>query len=552
MQSDRQIFERGSSLFYLTALVLFLALVLGGGTRPGFFGDVVLQYVSLPLLLIAGAKAASSHNPTHRRALVFCGAIALVPLLQLIPLPPALRALLPGYHWLVETSTLIDSPHPYWPISVVPHATWLAALSLMPPMAVFLGTMMLSQRERTKLAYLVLAICGFSVFLGLLQLSQGPNSGLRFFARTNVLDAVGFFANRNHYAALLYCGTMLAAWYVLQTLRSVSDQGLGKVANSRFVIVLVAACTLFAIIVVAQAMARSRAGIILSMVALLMVLPMVLADRRNEATATGTLKIVYAVAAFAVVFSLQFALLRIMERFEADPLQDARIAYARTTFGAAMSYLPFGAGTGSFVWVFPQFEKQTDLISAFANRAHNDFVEAALESGVLAVLLMLVFAVWFVRAGIRVWSTQDQINSSYLSLMRAAWVIVALLALHSFVDYPLRTSAMASIAAFACALMLPARHHHRDHCHDAENEARPAYERAAARSHPQASDTVPGVKAAAPAEPRAPPRPHQRWEAPVEWPEEWKPKAGGTTPKAASGWDVTTPKGDGGKDGGES
>ena len=217
-----------------------------------------------------------------------------------------------------------------------------------------------------------------------------------------------------------------------------------------------------------------------------------------------------------------------------------------------MSHLPFGAGTGSFVRLLPQFEKQTDLINVFANGANNDFVEAALESGVLAVLLMLVFAVWFVRAGIRVWSTQDQINSSYLSLMRAAWVIVALLALHSFVDYPLRTSAMASVAAFACALMLPARHHHRDHSHDAENETRPAYERAAARSHQQASDPVPGAKAAAPAEPREPPRPHQRWEAPVEWPEEWKPKAAGTTAKAASGWDVTTPKGDGGKDGGES
>lgn len=546
MPEQRPDSERGSSIFLLTSLVLFLALVLGGGTRPGFFGDVVLQYAALPLLFMAAGKAAASSDPAYRRALLFCAALALVPLVQLIPLPPAVRSLLPGYQWASEASTLLETPRPFWPISVVPHATWLAALSLIPPVAVFLGTMVLGERERTKLAYLVLAVCGFSVFLGLLQLSQGQNSGLRFYARTNVLDAVGFFANRNHYAALLYCGTMLAAWYVLQNLRAVSVQGFSKVANSRLLLFLVGACTLFAIIVVAQAMARSRAGIILSMVALVMVLPLVLADRRNESNASGTLKIVYAVTAFAVIFSLQFALLRIMERFEQDPLQDARVTYARTTIEAAKSYLPFGAGTGSFVWVFPQFEKQSDLISAFANRAHNDVVEAALESGILALALMLVFLVWYVRAGLRVWRNQDHVSSSYLALMRAAWTMAGLLALHCFVDYPLRTTGMASVAGFACALLLPVHHrNHHHHEHHEEDDAgeeivdrHPSRTRSAAHSHVRAPVAVVPSQPAPPVESRPPPRPHQRWEVPGDLPEEWKSKPEATAPKPASGWDV--------------
>jgi hypothetical protein len=38
----------------------------------------------------------------------------------------------------------------------------------------------------------------------LLQVAQGPRL-LRLFAVTNLSEAVGFFANRNHFAALLFC-----------------------------------------------------------------------------------------------------------------------------------------------------------------------------------------------------------------------------------------------------------------------------------------------------------------------------------------------------------
>ena len=43
------------------------------------------------------------------------------------------------------------------------------------------------------------------VFVGLFQVAGGPESPLRYFEITNPTEAVGFFANRNHFAALLYC-----------------------------------------------------------------------------------------------------------------------------------------------------------------------------------------------------------------------------------------------------------------------------------------------------------------------------------------------------------
>lgn len=548
MNSSHSNFERGRHIYLLTAFLLFAALVLGGGTRAGFLGDTILQYLALPLLIIAAAKAASSDQVAHKQALWFCAALAIVPALQLIPLPPGIRALLPGYTWVQDAYTLIDAPpYPFWPISLTPHATWLALLSLVPPIAVFLGTMLLGQHDRARLAYLVLAVCGFSVFLGLMQLSQGPTSSLRPFSQTNAQDAVGFFANRNHYAALLYSGTALAAWLVLNAVKKATESRVAakrKLTDSRALLVIAGAFTLFAILVIAQAMARSRAGIILSIVALLMVLPMVLADRRNNTSAAGTLKLVYAVAAFAVVFALQFALLRILARFEADPLQDARWMYARTTLRAAVSYLPFGAGTGSFVAVFPQFEAEQDLLRTFANRAHNDFAEAALESGVFAIALILFFAVWFVRQGVGIWRERHDVSSSYMTLTRAAWVVAGLLALHSIVDYPLRTTALASLAAFACAMLLPptqrhAHHHHEHASYEADREsADEAMASTSQKSYSQSRHGRSTLEPVAPAGPKAAPRPYQKWDATVEWPEEWRKDPENAAGSKPVGWDV--------------
>ena len=61
----------------------------------------------------------------------------------------------------------------------------------------------------------MLAVGVLSVLVGLIQVAQGQESPFRFFAITNPTEAVGFFANRNHFAALLYCLMVFAlAWIV--------------------------------------------------------------------------------------------------------------------------------------------------------------------------------------------------------------------------------------------------------------------------------------------------------------------------------------------------
>jgi O-antigen ligase len=520
--------------FGLCALVVVSALLLGGGTHAGFLSDTLLQLIAVPLL-IASLWRLSDLGSDKRPwgPIAFCFAIVLVPLVQLIPLPPAIWTALPNRESVSEVFTLLGRELSWRPISVSPHATWLSALSLLVPLAIFLGTLLLDYRQRRLLSLVVIAIGLVSVFLGLTQVATGPNSWLRFFAFTNTNDTVGFFANRNHFAALLYAVMMFAAtWASEAALSGSSGTGQGRYATASLV-PLIAGFTVLVVLVAAQAMARSRAGLGLTIFALLGVYAIAAADRRSTSGITST-KLLVGAMALAVIFAAQFALYRIMERFAGDPLEDARIPFARTTIEAAQAYMPFGSGMGTFVPVYAMFEKPADLMAnKYANRAHNDFLELWLETGVVGPALITVFAIWFILRCLQIWGRAPfGIRDIDQSLARAATIVVALLIAHSVVDYPLRTGAMMAIMAFACALMVKpplgaestARTKPQSLGEDAAERA-PGREAFAVHSllsqwSPPAfppKDTV--AEEAAPAEPQPS---GERWGKDVEWPEKWR------------------------------
>ena len=127
-----------------------------------------------------------------------------MPLLQLIPLPPAIWTVLPNRVPEKEVFELLDRDLPWLPISISPTATWLSALSLLVPLCIFVGTSLLDYRERRRLSLVIVAVTLLSIFLGLGQVSQSVSGSLPLSVVSTSSEAVGFFANRNHFAALLY------------------------------------------------------------------------------------------------------------------------------------------------------------------------------------------------------------------------------------------------------------------------------------------------------------------------------------------------------------
>jgi O-antigen ligase len=445
----------------LCALVMVGSLILGGGTRNGFLSDAILQFLSIPPLLVTvwqllGVPPSEMRKHwSFRWGLTFLAALVGVPLLQLLPLPPVIWTMLPNRQAIMEAFQLMGGDLPWLPISVSPEATWLGALSLTAPAAVFLSTLLLSYAERRAMSVLVLAIGLVSAFLGLLQVAQGPSSPLRFFSITNTEETVGFFANRNHFSAFLYVLILLAVCWsadaVFRARASLNRRAYDH-ATVGAVVIGVAAIIVF---LSAQAMARSRAGLALTIVAL--VGAIALASKERRMMSGSAVQVFVSATALIFWFVAEYTLYRIMERFATDPLADSRITFARNTFAAAVDYLPFGSGIGSFVPVYGMYERPSDtMANAFANHAHNDILEVSLESGIFGLALMAFFGVWVVKRAMEIWrSARLGAREVDLWLARSATLIVFLLSIHSFVDYPLRTGAVMAVMAFACGLLVP-------------------------------------------------------------------------------------------------
>ena len=202
-------------------IVLLLTVVLGGGTKAGFLGDAILQLIAVPLLIGSIFSLRWSRmGASARIAVALSVAFVGVGLSQLLPLMPSV-------------ALGADNGAPSSAISLSPRATLLALLSGLPAFAIFLVTPGLSLRQRWQLTRLLLGIGAVSILLGLLQVAEGPSSALRLYAMTNKTEAVGFFANRNHFAAFAYVILVLGAASAVEAVRrtGVAPAG-GRFASS--------------------------------------------------------------------------------------------------------------------------------------------------------------------------------------------------------------------------------------------------------------------------------------------------------------------------------
>ncbi len=525
-----------------TASLLVLSIVLGGGTKAGFLSDAVLQIFAAPFIIIAffslGWKKLSASG---RAAVVIAAAMVGVALLQLVPFPIGWRGGPPDVFLTASVTGEVPAGDAFRPLSTSSRATVLALLAGLPALAIFLGICGLSTRERRDLTLIVLVVGLASSLLGLLQVAQGPSSPLRFFSITNPTEAVGFFANRNHFSAFLYAVLLLgAAWAADAAQRWIAAPA-GRRFDADLMLPALSSLTVMTFLVAMQMFARSRAGLGLTIIALLGI--GALALRLRGGKGWSSVRVILGAGAFGILITIQFALYRILERFEGDPLADARIPFARNTIEAARTYFPFGSGVGTFVEIYGMFERPRDALrDVFANRAHNDFLEMWLETGLLGAAVLLAFVVWFALACIAAWRRPTAGRATLdVALTRAASLIVMLLLLHSLVDYPLRTAAMLGVFAMACALLVPpldgTEHGGGDasHSNSMRHRARSAVAMEAAMEHetrpsriawPGAMEPPPSASETQVPTQTARGRP---WGEGVAWPSEWQTPGGATS-----------------------
>ncbi len=421
-----------------------MSLLLGGGTRQGLWSDAAVQLVSLALLAVS-LRSLPTRDATRLvvPAVIVITAVA-VPLMQLFPLPFEWWTNLPGRSAIAEIYREIGATAPWLTVSLDPRATERAIISLIPAIAVFLAVIQLGHGARRSLSLLFVAVGVVSVVVGLAQLMQGADSPLRFYPITNPNQSVGFFANRNHYAALLYSVVPItAAWLVGLTYDRRPERWFGLVVCSLTYVALI----------LGLAMAQSRAGVLLAL--LCFAGSLLIAGSERGRTATRTVVLISIVFAAGLVAAVQYAFFGVLARFDDGVVDQFRLVIDATTATGARSFQPIGSGLGTFVPVYQMFEQPGALLTTYVNHAHNDWFELWLEGGWPVLGVLALFVAWFAFSVARIWRGQQAERPAIdRTLARAACVVIVALLLHSAVDYPLRTTALMTLFAFCCALLV--------------------------------------------------------------------------------------------------
>ncbi len=359
------------------------------------------SFCSLPLLALALSKLWCTGFPNHAKwpLALICGSV-LLPLVQILPLPPSIWTSLPGRAPIATAYQTAGMTLPWSSVSLDSRATLFSFLSLLPAISVFLALLVLGLRTRRILSLLILGFAFANVLLGLAQLSGGQASPLRFYNPTNAADSVGFFANRNHYAALLTVAIPIAAaWSVGLARERRAKRGLG------LALLLLA----YAALLLGLGMAHSRAGLILAFIAALASIALAWRSSPTGAGRSGRMKLVLILLGAnlcGLVLAFQFGFVGFANRLANESiLEDLRKPIAEVTAHAIAVNLPMGVGFGAFEPVYQMFEPLSVTLPAYINHAHDDWLELVLDGGLPALALILAFLLWYAWAAVRIWAS---------------------------------------------------------------------------------------------------------------------------------------------------
>jgi O-antigen ligase len=420
-----------AALWFAALALAIVAGLFGGASRDDAVRLAIVELAALPLAVLALRRV-----PTGRPFVAGAAILALafaIPLVQLVPLPPALWEALPGHAPRARALAAAGLAPGWAPISLFPRATAGCVLALLPPAGLFLATAALTGAERRVLAAAWIGVGAAGLALGVAQLVQPAGGWAYPYADTNLGSLVGLFANRNHEAGLLLALIPLCA--------AVAAGGGGAGRGGAWTRGASAAMGLAALL--ALGLVRSRAGIILAGPAALGALAVLVRARtprrRLLVAGAGLLAVVVATGAFALG--------PIAERFMPQDKVQGRLEHWPAVVAAARPFQPIGAGIGAFERVFRAAEPLDLVGPSYFNHAHDEYLELWLEAGWAALALLMAFLAWFAVLAWRAWSRRGG------SLAQGASVAIALLAAQSVVDYPLRTEALACLFAFACGCL---------------------------------------------------------------------------------------------------
>jgi O-antigen ligase len=391
---------------YLLGSVLFLSVLIGGGTASGLYTEALIEVAA-----IAAAAAVFSRPSEHgipRSALWLLALGLAVFCFQIVPLPAALLSglrpeVLLANPWLSGETGLRF-------VSVGVGRTIECLLYFVAMAAFFLSV----TRLRPDQVYGLLPF----FFMGVIC------NGLAAAIQYSLSDTVaiqgllpftinaGLFANQNHFSALLFVSIPFVVYYGLFRGHLLS----GSLGLITLLLLLLAA--------------GSRAGILIGLA--ITIVSVVFLSARSRLGGYGIP---------AVFIGLSLYTIGAWTKIDAEVVDPAfgRAEFARTTIAGIEENWATGVGFGSFPKVYQIYEKGEMIFKPYVNHAHNDYLELALEGGAPVVFLVAAYSVLLFAFSLA--ARRDP-------LQKMAFLSVSFLLVHSLVDYPMRTAALAMTFAY--------------------------------------------------------------------------------------------------------
>ena len=423
----------------VTPAYILLCIVLGGSVQ-GIWGVAALQLLAI---LIIGwsilAKGREKLSRSTKALLAIVGLAILLPLFQLVPLPPSVWTALPGRKSVAAGYALLSEPLPWLPISFAPYDTMETVQTLLPPVAVLAAMLVANGYRASWIVIAILVGTLAAVLLGALQVGSADpvTSPWYLYSVTNFGLAAGFFANSNHMATLLLISIPMLFALVADLNRKADNSK----AGSGVLLLMVAGIL---VLLVGIFLNGSLAVLLLGLPVVMISAAILIPEGMRLRGVAGALALVSIAGILAVYLT---------------PMQDKIVASNATSFNTRQTMwtntLPaikdhglLGSGIGSYSKVYPQYEDQSAVDTTYVNHAHNEYLEIATEAGVPGILLLLAFLIWWGSSTARIWRSAAADRYAV-----AATIASAAMLIHSLVDYPLRTATLSTIMAACLALM---------------------------------------------------------------------------------------------------
>jgi O-antigen ligase len=425
----------------ILALVFTVTTLAFGGVPPSAYAAMEAGVVLAAIFCFW-----RGWTPVPRFALVVLGVLVAVPLVQLIPLPRSLVAVLsPNRVGFAERLFASLAPmSARLPASMNWHATEVALLKLIACVLVFLiGYRLAAKGQGTILLNTLLIVGLFEACYGLFQYLTGWQYIFTYPKALGSDDATGTYVNHNHFAGLLemVLPFVLAGALFRRPLRAelgVKRKLLAAISSESSARLLSQAMV-FAVLCLALVFSRSRMGIAAGVSGLLLVGGLHILRRRRRSAVALLVMLLLIPACYAFWVGLE----PVTSRFEvlgyAGAMERDRLPVWRDSLRVIGDFKWMGTGLGTYDWVAIHY--QTAFLSNRYEHAHNDYLEFAAEIGIPAAALLFA-GLWVLLLRAARAAVLGKDRESRVLAAGCAGALAAIL-LHSVTDFNLQIPANA-------------------------------------------------------------------------------------------------------------